>query len=518
MKTKKTFKRIAITATAAIIASCAIVPIASTSSLAAEINITNSQSDHTYEAYQIFAGTLSNDKTKLSSITWGTGVKTNGNLMNDIKGISQFASCQTAADVAEKLGENNANKAVVDAFLTVISGYLSDSPTGSTNVQADGKYTISGLPDGYYFVKDKDDSLDDKESKTYTDYIVEVIGTKTINVKSGLPTFTKTVGDVNDSDGTSADGQTSADYDIGDSVPFHLEATVDSELANYTSYQFTIHDTLAQGLTIEEASIVVKCGSTTLSKGTDYTVNLSTSDSDTFDIVFPNLKNVAAVTAGSTITVDYTAKLGSNAVIGSTGNPNTAYLEYSNNPNDLSKTGKTHENIVKVYTYDLIIDKIKASDSSALAGAEFKLEKKVGGNWTTVQTAVKTNGDATFTFDGIDDGLYKLTETTIPDGYNGIDPICFKVEAAHDENGVTSLSATQTEEDGSAFSGTALSFACSPNAGTIEADIKNQAGSELPSTGSIGTTPFYVGGGILVAAAGVYIIVRRRMKNNDNEK
>ena len=77
MKTKKTFKRIAITATAAIIASCAIVPIASTSSLAAEINITNSQSDHTYEAYQIFAGTLSNDKTKLSSITWGTGVKTN---------------------------------------------------------------------------------------------------------------------------------------------------------------------------------------------------------------------------------------------------------------------------------------------------------------------------------------------------------------------------------------------------------------------------------------------------------
>lgn len=42
-------------------------------------------------------------------------------------------------------------------------------------------------------------------------------------------------------------------------------------------------------------------------------------------------------------------------------------------------------------------------------------------------------------------------------------------------------------------------------------DIPNGTGTELPSTGGIGTTIFYVVGGAMVIGAGVLLIVKKRM-------
>ena len=44
--------------------------------------------------------------------------------------------------------------------------------------------------------------------------------------------------------------------------------------------------------------------------------------------------------------------------------------------------------------------------------------------------------------------------------------------------------------------------------------IENKSGAELPSTGGIGTTVFYVLGGLLVVCAGVLLITKRRMNKN----
>ena len=46
-------------------------------------------------------------------------------------------------------------------------------------------------------------------------------------------------------------------------------------------------------------------------------------------------------------------------------------------------------------------------------------------------------------------------------------------------------------------------------------DVTNYAGVQLPSTGGIGTTIFYVVGGVLVAAAGVLLITKKRMSGRD---
>ena len=51
--------------------------------------------------------------------------------------------------------------------------------------------------------------------------------------------------------------------------------------------------------------------------------------------------------------------------------------------------------------------------------------------------------------------------------------------------------------------------------GTVSGEIINQKGSTLPSTGGIGTTIFYVAGGILVAGAGVTLIAKKRMSKKE---
>lgn len=49
------------------------------------------------------------------------------------------------------------------------------------------------------------------------------------------------------------------------------------------------------------------------------------------------------------------------------------------------------------------------------------------------QIGDEITGVTTFEFKGIDDGEYKLVETTTPTGYNSIDDIQFTVEARHTE-------------------------------------------------------------------------------------
>ena len=52
--------------------------------------------------------------------------------------------------------------------------------------------------------------------------------------------------------------------------------------------------------------------------------------------------------------------------------------------------------------------------------------------------------------------------------------------------------------------------------GVVSANIENQSGAQLPSTGGIGTTIFYVVGGLLVVAAGVLLVTRKRMSKSED--
>ena len=473
------------------------------------ITINNSAKDHTYEAYQIFTGDLSG--TTLSNIVWGSGVSEAG---------------QTALGDAAAKAETLKTEADAKAFAKAVAPYLTTA-AGSANTVTDGKYVISGLAAGYYLVKDQDGSLTG-DADAYTEYIIKVVSDTTATPKSSVPTVEKKVKDTNDSTGVTSDWQDSADYDIGDSIPFQLKATLADNVSSYTTYKVVFHDTLSKGLTYNNDAKVYIDGTET--NGFTVTATVNADGTTTLTVSCDDVKALGAGNS-SVITVEYTAKLNENAVLGSAGNPNEVYLEYSNNPNKSeegnNETGETPKDVVIVFTYKTIINKVD-SENKPLTGAAFKLEKLIKGKdgaadtWTTVKEFTVDETTTSFTFSGLDDGQYKLTETKTPAGYNTIDPIYFVIEATHDETAdaptLKTLNAYLTDANGNKQ--TEMKDGESVNidlgtvdltAGSITTTVVNKSGSELPSTGGIGTTIFYVLGGVLVLAAVVLLVTKKRM-------
>ena len=474
------------------------------------ITINNSAKDHTYEAYQIFTGDLSG--TTLSNIVWGSGVSEAG---------------QTALGDAAAKAETLKTEADAKAFAKAVAPYLTTA-AGSANTVTDGKYVISGLAAGYYLVKDQDGSLTG-DNDSYTEYIIQVVGNVTATPKSDVPEVQKKVKDINDStDTTKTDWQDSADYDIGDSIPFQLKATLADNVSSYTTYKVVFHDTLSKGLTYNNDAKVYIDGTET--NGFTVTATVNADGITTLTVSCDDVKALNAVNS-SAITVEYTAKLNENAVLGSAGNPNEVYLEYSNNPNKSengnNETGETPKDVVIVFTYKTIINKVD-SENKPLTGAAFKLEKLIKGEdgaadtWTTVKEFTVDETTTSFTFSGLDDGQYKLTETKTPVGYNTIDPIYFVIEATHDATAdtpaLTVLKAYLTDENGNKKTevkdGETVNIDLGTvdlTAGSITTTVVNQSGSKLPSTGGIGTTIFYVLGAILVVGAVVLLVTKKRM-------
>lgn len=477
------------------------------------LTLTGTTTGHTYEAYQVFKGDLSNGT--LSNVEWGSGVTDTDALIaalkNDETLKETFGSVTDAASVAEALSKAGNDSAVAKEFATVVSQHLSTTNTSQASSATSTK--ISGLSAGYYLVKDKDDSQKDK-SDAYTRFILKVVADTSAAVKSSVPTVVKKVQDTNDSTGKTSGWQDSADYDINDDVPYQITGTMPDNIADYTAYKYVFTDTMSKGLTYTEKNAKIKIGEKDVTSRFEETVTKNDDGSTTVTWSCENLKGITGVTLDkdTKVVVTYSAKLNEHAVIGSAGNPNEVDLTYSNNPNKggEGQTGKTPKDKNIVFTYKTVVNK-QDQDQKSLAGAAFKLEKKQSdGSYKTVKEF--TAGDATtFEFTGLDDGIYKLTETTTPAGYNTISPIEFTISATHDE---TSDEPKLTELSGNATSGE-VTFAADKQAGSLTTDVVNKKGSVLPSTGGMGTTMLYVGGAALAAAAAFGIYQLRKKDNED---
>ncbi|WP_423216943.1 isopeptide-forming domain-containing fimbrial protein [Streptococcus equinus] len=455
----------------------ALFTFAGGKALAYDITINNGGSG-TYESYQIFTGDLSTDETTLSNIKWGNGITDAGKAALQTK-----YSASSAAEIAKKLGD----KAVdADEFAKEAGKYL-QNPGG-----------LTGLAAGYYLVQNK--TVGDHEA--YTNYILKVVKNVTVEPKTDTPTVEKKVKDTNDTSGKTSDWQDSADYDIKDDVPFQLTATLPNNFATYDEYYLEFADTLSSGLTYnKDAKVFLVNGGDETDVTSSFTI---AEDGSSFKI--NNLKSISGVTASSKIVVRYTAKLDSNAVIGSAGNPNTVKLVYSNNPNAAGH-GETPEDTVVVFTYKVIVNKVD-QDNKPLANAGFTLYKKDSANNWNVVKAISASEATSFTFSGIDDGDYKLSETDTPNGYNTIDDILFTVSAKHDAE---SNEPQLTELSGVDPTGK-ITFTSNTSEGSLTAPVPNTKGSILPSTGGMGTKVLYAVGVVLILIAGVLIVTKKRME------
>ena len=561
---KKT-RRFASLATAAILAACAVVPATmsalpvSAATAAGTVTFVKSGTDdtatHTYKAYQIFSGSVDGEN-KLTNVQWANadkGAAFLAALKADKTIGTSFANCETAAAVAAVLGKEAADSTLLQNFAT----FAASQKDNLKAVNTDAAESITVTEDGYYLFEDVSDLTDNNATGAKTRYLIAQVDAETgldITVKSSLPSVekkikenTKTVSygtDKNETqDYVGEQYNDVADYNIGDAVPFKLIGTLPSTLDDYASYKYVFHDTLGKEFTAPtEGNIKVTCktGDTTtdITDKATITVTPATGENNsTIKVSFDNIKDAGA-TKDSIITVEYSAVLSAGAVIGLDGQTNEVYLEYSNNPNQGGggETGSTPEDKVIAFTYELDVNKIDANSTAALKGAKFKLQAADGdhadkwakltrnsdGNYTILGWA-DTEADATefenatgntFAVIGLDSGTYNLKETVAPSGYKTPDK-AFKVELT------ATTKNNQNWDDFTASKAlTDLTVKLDGKDGTVDENkgigtvtVGNSSGSTLPSTGGIGTTIFYVAGGVLVVGAGVLLITKKRAKD-----
>ena len=449
---------------------------------------------HTYEAYQILSGDLSADKATLSNIKWGEGITEAG----------QTALGGDAASYAEKLGGFGNNYSELKEQAQIIGANLASASGSVTVTDPDAKNVISNLKPGYYLIKDQDNSLQGQES--YTEFILHITDDVVANVKADVPSVEKKVKDTNDTTGVTTDWQDSADYDIGDDVPFQLTATLANNIESYKAYSLEFDDTLSKGLDYNNDA-VIKLGEKDV---TDYFTPSYDATAKTLTFTCDNILAFGAKNSDQ-IVVEYTAKLNENAVIGAAGNPNKVSLKFSNNPNNGGEgdKGETPDDTVIVFTYKVVINKVD-ENNKALDGAEFTLYKKIKGAAEDKEIKAVISGDKNdvFTFSGLDDGDYVLKETKTPDSYNTAKDIAFTITADHS---IVSDAPELKSLSGDKVTGN-ITLKADKTEGSLSTPVQNLKGSVLPSTGGAGRVAIYVIGAILVVGGGIVLVTKKRVK------
>jgi len=493
----------------------------------------------TYELYQIFRGTfasIARTDANGDPVTDANGQPvyddTLGNLAygNGLKLTDEKYDGKTAEELAATITNTaeGARKFANDINADLQNGVSSGEIPAPEEGQSVAPYTWNNLSEGYYIIKDVTTAANMPEGETADLVVVQVLDNVEITAKSGTVEFDKNVADRNDS--TQAPtvydkwGKVS-DYDVGDDVPYQVTIKLPANFSSYKTYQMTMHDDMDSGLVFND-DVKVWFGDQVVPKE-KYTVTKN-SNGHTFEIVFAEVVGMLGAADNAEYTITYSAKLnGSNIVYGNPGNKNEAWLTYSNNPTTGGEGGTTPHKTTVTFTYKFEVDKVD-KDKKPLAGAEFKLEKYIkaeeGGtdSWKTL--ALQSGGEGTvFTFAGLDDGYYRITETKTPAGYNSINPIYFRVTATEDAETLSlpanSVIVKQTDENWqdittnvtAEFNVTLTKVDDGKDAGLIDTEVVNQSGTVLPSTGGIGTTIFYVVGGVLVLAAIILLVTKKRM-------
>ena len=488
----------------AMLCAMAVPAFAASSSNDGKITINNAVSGQTYTIYRILE--LEYDQTNnayryTAVAAWNAFINTRS---SDLK-VDNATGTVTWVN-----SDKNNNSSAIQNFADAAGKWASDNTIAYDGSQkASGStVTFTDLPLGWYLVV-----------SSLSNGAICSIGTTdkevTINEKNGAPTVDKEV--LEDSTNTYGKGN---DADVGDTVTFRATIKVtDGDPKNYV-----LHDKMSDGLTFKGITSVTRTNagtstSDTLNENTHYTLKqgagVTVDPNCTFELAFK--ENV--LKPNDVVVVEYTAVINEKAVIGSTGNPNEATLEYKDGTRGTSSSTKTYTWKIDIYKY--------FQDSTAvkkpLQGATFVLYRQNSSNipeyakisadkieWVTEKeqaTPLTSDKEGKIAISRLDADTYYLEETKAPTGYNPLtSPIEIKIE--HSTMNETSASATITyKQQGTEDSATNITST------ENRVEVENKTGTTLPSTGGMGTTLFYVVGGGLMVAAIVLLVTKKRMEN-----
>ncbi len=507
---------------------------AATGSITINTNKNLSADNTTLSGYQIFKADVA-DKTvgtvttkAVSNIEWASDAVQTA-VVTSIKAVDSSYTDTTAQGAATWLSEHasgSGSSTVVDAtdaFGRIASALRASGVTATTVTPG----TAATLDAGYWLFVTNETTTNNVINQVGTAPIYAVVGGSavTVNQKSNLPTVNKFI----KNDATGSSWGKYADSEIGQSIDYKLTGTIADAYVSYSTYYYSFYDTFDSGITLDTDSVTVKVqtpasGDTaqteTTVAATSYT---KTYENNALTVTIDDLKtikdengNAITVTPDSVVTVYYTAHLNENAKVASAHNDNEVVLTYSNNPGTDSK-GSTEQDQVRDYTYELMLVKVDASNSTALSGAKFTIQATGAdeGAGTKYVQADGSLGDTAYEFttgtdggmyvSGLDAGTYTVVETQAPSGYNKAASFTFEIHPVYDTTtgDITNLAVSTSNAN--------VATASVPeNSGVIALTVKDNAGIALPLTGQSGVALLWVAGGVMVAAGATHLVRSRK--------
>lgn len=494
MKTVKRALALVLALTVILTLSIGAFAASGTNDNSGKITIDNAVVGQTYTIYQILTLESYDEEAKAYSYkaaaAWdgfinGTGIK-DTYVKVDSQGYVTWVDGASAADFA----------ALAQAYAKTNGiGNQGSKKAESTTVE------FTGLNLGYYLLDSSLGTLCSLDT-THTEV--------TIKEKNEVPTNEKKV----EEDSKPGTLGSMNDADIGQMVKFVSTITIPVGSATVV-----YHDKMSEGLSLvwgEEGKLgltvytdAALTPEKALSDGNYNVTAKNLADGCTFEVDFAQYLDL--VTKDTTLYIVYYATVNENAVVGGSGNPNESWLSYSEDGTATTVPSKT-----TTYTWSFDVLKYGNGDESkTLKDAQFvllnndksKVATVVNGKltgWVDVpvtgadgaitwpeNTVLTTGANGKLEVAGLDGDTYYLREVKAPAGYNVLA-----------EDVEVKIAPTVSDD------GKALTLA------PVTVKVENKSGAELPPTGGIGTTVFYVLGGLLVVCAGVLLITKRRMNKN----
>lgn len=512
-----------------------------TTAFAVDITIKGEASE--YKAWKLFDATISSDGENFSYTV-------NSTYRAALQAVVAAATSTTETTVAPST--------VTDTqILTYVSGIVDKSDAARTfadavyaqikAMDADATTTtkvFEKLAQGYYLIAETTLATtgNDEADDTYSLVMLDTAGLEDIEIESkeDKPSLSKEI--KHNELGTWG---VVGDNQIGDTVEFRTITTVPTNISKYPEgYDYEIVDTMSAGLTsnvMTVTDVTIKINDTDVLGPKYYTIVLP-GESETFtfkiDVDIAAAVKDSVLSGGEMLYSYYTGTLNERALVYDEGKQdNKAKLVYDNNPYDTEDEGETPEDIVYDWTFKMGVNKVD-EDGNALEGAKFALSK-VGTLTPELYTEGENKGKLKSTTDLIplvleSNGVYhvatseeiedeEVSKTYIIEGgsaiIQGLDDTTkyylYEVEAPAGYNKLTApvdftITANDYSTDGATYNSVSVKVGETTEEG-MATDVVNKSGTELPSTGGMGTTLFYIVGGIMVAAAVVLLVTKKRM-------
>ena len=459
------------------------------------ITISNAAKGETYTIYKLFDATVSADKTSIAY----TGTVPGS--LSDY--FTADANGYISATEAAKNGES-----MSDGLRNALKAWTETAIAASTATSDGSALKFNGLLLGYYVVTTSQ-------------------GEQLISVDSTMPDVT--IVDKNSSSPSNLTKTASSnDVSIGDTVTY----TVSFKTSNYDGageaakeiVSYTIEDTLPEFL--KDVTVTsISVNNDVIQDQTGATPQFDSNKKIVIDW-YDEVNKQFLYNNGATVTITYTAVVTEQADIDGAGNTNQVTLTWTTEGADQPGPGKIEENET-IFTYAIALKKVN-NEGTALPGAVFefpfyvKSTADANGAYIYAGTTagegltnqITTPDSGVIVVKGVKSGSYEIKEVTAPAGYNKLTaPVT--VEAVK-----TSSTSTHTtvylDKDGNVVDVSAKEIEVKVDIDTIAATavvVVNKAGTELPSTGGMGTTVFYVLGAVLVLGAVVLLVTKKRMND-----